>query len=131
LISSKLAVFTELRAKLTISNSSMPFNVMHETRKLYFSGNAIRTLQFKTDFPNLQYLELASAQLTSLPANFGSLMSNVRVINLNYNAISDLTPLAGILRLKKLFLVGNRIRSLRKLADIMLQLPGLQELDLR
>lgn len=104
---------------------------MHETRKLYFSGNAIRTLQFKTDFPNLQYLELAGTQLTSLPANFGFLMSNVRVINLNYNAISDLSPLRGILRLKKLFLVGNRVKSLRKLADIMLQLPGLQELDLR
>ena len=104
---------------------------MFEVRKIYASGNAICTLNLDLDFLNLQYLELAGVQLTTLQANFGHLVSNVRVLNLNYNAISDLRPLFGIIRLKKLLLVGNRIRSMRKLAAILECFPSLSFLDLR
>lgn len=104
---------------------------MFEIRKIYASGNAICTLNLDLDFLNLQYLELAGVQLTSLQANFGHLVSNVRVLNLNYNAISDLRPLFGIVRLKKLLLVGNRIRSMRKIAAVLECFPALSFLDLR
>lgn len=118
--------------KGTISrNDSLPFGDMFEVRKIYASGNAICTLNLDLDFLNLQYLELAGVQLTTLQANFGHLVSNVRVLNLNYNAISDLRPLFGIIRLKKLLLVGNRIRSMRKLAAILECFPSLSFLDLR
>ena len=104
---------------------------MFEVRKIYASGNAICTLDLRLDFLNLQYLELAGVQLTTLQANFGHLVSNVRVLNLNYNAISDLKPLFGIVRLKKLLLVGNRIRSMRKIAGVLECFPSLSFLDLR
>ena len=83
------------------------------------------------DFPNLQYLELACARLTSLPKEFGIMMSNVRVLNLNCNAISDLRPLYGIMRLKKLALAGNRLNSLKKVSRMLKYFPTLRELDLR
>ena len=104
---------------------------MYEVRKIYASGNAICSLNLDIDFLNLQYLELAGVQLTGLQANFGHLVSNVRVLNLNYNAISDLRPLFGIVRLKKLLLVGNRLRSMRKVAAVLECFPSLSFLDLR
>ncbi|RPB19630.1 hypothetical protein L211DRAFT_842532, partial [Terfezia boudieri ATCC MYA-4762] len=114
-----------------VRNDTLPFEEMFEIRKIYASGNAICSLNLDLDFLNLQYLELAGVQLTSLQANFGHLVSNVRVLNLNYNAISDLRPLFGIIRLKKLLFVGNRIRSMRKIAAVLECFPSLSFLDLR
>lgn len=104
---------------------------MYEARKIYLSGNPLRNLSFKLDFLNLQFLELASAQLTTLPEDFGYLVSNTRVLNLNNNAISDLRPLVGIVRLKKLLLVGNRIKGAKRIGSILGHLPSLSYLDLR
>lgn len=104
---------------------------MFEVRKIYASGNAICNLNLGIDFLNLQYLELAAVQLTNLQPDFGHLVSNVRVLNLNFNAIVDITPVFGIVRLKKLLLVGNRIRSMRKLALILKCFPSLSCLDMR
>lgn len=112
-------------------NNTLPFDEMFEIRKIYASGNAICSLNLDLDFLNLQYLELAGVQLTSLQANFGHLVSNVRVLNLNFNAITDLRPLFGIVRLKKLLLVGNRIRSMKKIAAVLQCFPSLSFLDLR
>ncbi|KAF8456872.1 hypothetical protein BGX38DRAFT_1160672 [Terfezia claveryi] len=114
-----------------VRNDTLPFEEMFEIRKIYASGNAICSLNLDLDFLNLQYLELAGVQLTSLQSNFGHLVSNVRVLNLNYNAISDLRPLFGIIRLKKLLFVGNRIQSMRKIAAILECFPSLSFLDLR
>ncbi|KAI5806683.1 hypothetical protein DFH27DRAFT_354001 [Peziza echinospora] len=114
-----------------VKSGIVPLGDMFEVRKIYASGNAICTLDLRLDFLNLQYLELAGVQLTTLQANFGHLVSNVRVLNLNYNAISDLKPLFGIVRLKKLLLVGNRIRSMRKIAGVLECFPSLSFLDLR
>lgn len=110
---------------------TLKFERMYEARKIYLSGNPLRNLSFKLDFLNLQYLELASAQLTTLPKDFGYLVSNTRVLNLNNNAISDLRPLMGIVRLKKLLLVGNRVKSVKKIAAVLGYFPSLSFLDLR
>ncbi|KAH0605411.1 uncharacterized protein H6S33_004633 [Morchella sextelata] len=110
---------------------SLKLERMYEARKIYMSGNPLRELSLKLDFLNLQYLELASAQLTVLPKDFGELLCNTRVLNLNNNAISDLKPLLGIIRLKKLLLVGNRVRSVKKIASVLSGFPSLSYLDLR
>lgn len=110
---------------------TLKFERMYEARKIYLSGNPLRNLSFKLDFLNLQYLELASGQLTTLPKDFGYLVSNTRVLNLNNNAISDLRPLMGIVRLKKLLLVGNRVKSVKKIAAVLGYFPSLSFLDLR
>lgn len=104
---------------------------MYEIRKLYLSRNPYRSLHMPLDFMNLQYLELANTQMTALPKEFGHMMSNTRVLNLNYNALSDIRPLFGMCRLKKLLLVGNRITSMRKTASVFQYFPHLSTLDLR
>lgn len=59
------------------------------------------------------------------------LAPNVRVLNLNLNAVRDLRPLLGIKRLGKLSLAGNRLARLRRNLAVLSQLKTLRELDLR
>ncbi|KAK6363826.1 hypothetical protein TWF730_001233 [Orbilia blumenaviensis] len=119
------------RSQTGSSTVNIPFNSLYELRKVYASGNPISSLSMLDYFVNLQYLELASCNLRTLPSNFGRMMTNTRVINLNNNALSDIKPLYGIVRLKKLYLMGNRISNLQKLNNMLRFLPFLSELDLR
>lgn len=99
---------------------------------LFLSGNRFPNLITPTPFRNLRHLELASAGLEALDEKFGRDMPKLRSLNLNFNAIQDLSPLVGICRLQKLWLAGNRISRLRRTA-LMLKEIGqeLTELDLR
>ncbi|KAI9753405.1 MAG: putative monocarboxylate transporter mch1 [Chaenotheca gracillima] len=112
----------------------VPFDSFYETRKLYLSGTYIPcSYDFKLSiqFLNLQSLQLASCGLSSLPHRLGNLLPNVRVVNLNFNAISSLRPLQGMTRLKKLYAAGNRVCRLRRTATLLKQFPNLAALDLR
>ncbi|KFY87580.1 hypothetical protein V498_07112 [Pseudogymnoascus sp. VKM F-4517 (FW-2822)] len=102
-----------------------------EVRKLFLSGNLLPSFAPRVDFLNLQYLELANCGLESLPAEFGQMMSNVRVLNLNFNALHDLKPLLGIVRLKRLHISGNRLTRLRKTTGILSQFSSLANVDIR
>ena len=102
-----------------------------EIRKLFLSGNLLPTFEPSAVFLNLQYLELANCGLESLPDHFGQIFPNVRVLNLNFNALKDLKPLLGIQRLKRLYLAGNRLARLRKTTSMLSQFPSLQTVDLR
>ncbi len=102
-----------------------------EIRKLFLSGNLLGTFKPRADFLNLQYLELANCGLESLPTEFGQMIANCRILNLNYNAITDLKPLIGIIRLKKLHLAGNRLQALRPATTVLSHFPSLSECDLR
>ncbi|KAF4624667.1 hypothetical protein G7Y89_g13503 [Cudoniella acicularis] len=102
-----------------------------EIRKLFLSGNPIRTFEPRNYFLNLQYLELANCGLESLPAVFGQMVPNTRVLNLNFNALRDIRALHGIVRLKNLHLAGNRLATLRKTANILAQFDSLGLVDLR
>ena len=102
-----------------------------EVRKLFLSGNLLHTFNPRVDFLNLQYLELANCGLETLPIEFGQMLSNTRVLNLNFNALRDIKPLLGVVRLKKLYLAGNRLSRLRKTTSILAQFPTLTLVDLR
>ncbi|KAI9836465.1 MAG: hypothetical protein M1819_001497 [Sarea resinae] len=134
--------------KLSITQSSpstttnMNIDECHEVRSLYVSGNhlTLSTLSPKLDFLNLQHLEVASASLQALPADFGHKFPNLRVLNLNFNALKDIGPLRGIKRLECLMLAGNRLTRLRKTMAVLKDLSGpgdsecgewLQKVDLR
>ncbi|KAK4226481.1 hypothetical protein QBC38DRAFT_480501 [Podospora fimiseda] len=82
---------------------------VYEVRKLFLSGNLFRSFTPTVDFLNLQLLELANCGISALPDDFGLLMPNLRVLNLNLNALTSLAPLRYIPRLKRLFASGNRI----------------------
>jgi protein NUD1 len=102
-----------------------------EVRKLFLSGNLLTTFTPSVDFLNLQYLELANCGLEHLPTEFGQIMPNIRILNLNFNALCDIMPLLGTVRLKTLHLAGNRLSRLRRTAGVLAHFPCLRKLDLR
>lgn len=102
-----------------------------EIRKLFLSGNYLGTFEPQVDFLNLQLLELANCGLQRLPENLGQLMPNVRTLNLNFNAISDLAPLRFIPRMKKLLVAGNRLADSTTVTELLTDFPHLTQLDLR
>jgi hypothetical protein len=102
-----------------------------EVRKLFLSGNYLRTFEPQADFLNLQLLELANCGLQMLPANMGQLMPNLRNLNLNFNAIANLSPLQYIPRLKKLLVAGNRLTDSTAMMELLTGFPHLAQLDLR
>ncbi|KAH7021151.1 uncharacterized protein B0I36DRAFT_333865 [Microdochium trichocladiopsis] len=104
---------------------------VYEIRKLFLSGNLLSGFDPSVDFLNLQYLELANCGLELLPQNVGQLMPNVRVLNLNFNALNDLSPLRFIPRLKKLSAAGNRLAEAGQVANVLAEFPHLAKLDLR
>lgn len=103
----------------------------YEVRKLYLSGNLLSSFDPQVDFLNLQLLELANCGLAELPPNLGQLMPNLRVVNLNFNALSDLSPLQYIPRLKRVLAAGNRLASASDTVQTLSGFPHLQTVDLR
>ncbi|KAJ3568742.1 hypothetical protein NPX13_g6311 [Xylaria arbuscula] len=102
-----------------------------EVRKLFLSGNRLSGFNPQIDFLNLQYLELANCGLQSLSPHLGQMMPNLRMLNINFNAIDDLWPLRYIPRLKKLLAAGNRLSDARKISSALAEFPHLSRLDLR
>ncbi|KAF2094674.1 hypothetical protein NA57DRAFT_45783 [Rhizodiscina lignyota] len=116
------------------SNLEGIFSHMPDARMLILSGNHIPSFSFtpSRSFLNTTHLELASCGLSSLPEDFGVVMPNLKSLNLNFNNLKDVRPLLGIKRLERLYLSGNRISRLRKLAMVLERLSSsLKEVDLR
>lgn len=104
----------------------------HEMRHFCLSGTLFAAFAPSTPFLNLHNLELASTGLQTLPSEFGAKCPNLRVLNLNYNALRDLRPLVGANRLQKLYLVGNRLSRLRRTAAVLdLVCKELADVDFR
>ncbi|KAL1895278.1 Protein nud1 [Sporothrix stenoceras] len=103
----------------------------YEIRKLYLSGNRLESFDPPVDFLNLQLLELANCGLTSLPLHLGRAIPNLRKVNLNFNALADLSPLSGISRLKKVLAVGNRLAKAYAVIQTLATFVHLTEVDLR
>ncbi len=80
---------------------------------------------------NLFYLELAACRLTSLPAEFSRLVPNVRVLNLNYNFLQDIGPLQGLTRLRKLTIIGSRIKATKQLVRVLKGMLDIEMVDFR
>ncbi|EPQ28764.1 uncharacterized protein PFL1_03567 [Pseudozyma flocculosa PF-1] len=132
-----------------------PARHLRDTRRLFFSGNAFpQGLDFEAlpsaasatsppelqlrrqpapmvRFLNLVYLELAACQLTALPVELPELAPNLRSLNLDHNLISTLPPLAGMQRLKRLSVVGCRIKKSKSIIKAIRGLDELQVIDTR
>lgn len=104
---------------------------IRDVKRLYLSGNPIPSSFPSEKFFNLVYLELAMCQISSLPSNLASVVPNVRVLNLNFNSVDNLSPLEGLTRLTKLTIVGARLSKCRPVASVLSSMPELEELDLR
>ncbi|RDA85738.1 hypothetical protein CP532_5949 [Ophiocordyceps camponoti-leonardi (nom. inval.)] len=103
----------------------------YEVRKLFLSGNYLRTFEPTVDFLNLQLLELANCGLQGLPERMGQMMPNLRTLNINLNAVTDLWPLQFLPRLKKLLTAGNRLADATAATQLLTDFPHLRQLDLR
>ncbi|POR32480.1 Septation initiation network scaffold protein cdc11 [Tolypocladium paradoxum] len=103
----------------------------YEIRKLFLSGNYLGRFEPMVDFLNLQLLDLANCGLQSLPEKMGQLMPNLRTLNVNFNAIADLSPLRFIPRLKKLLAAGNRLADSTAATQLVTEFPHLTQLDVR
>ncbi|KAI5795745.1 hypothetical protein EDC01DRAFT_745177 [Geopyxis carbonaria] len=110
---------------------TLDINRMFEARKIYLSSNAIISLDIHVPFFNLQYLEIASCQLRSLPENFSRLFPNLRVLNINYNRIADIRPVIGCSRLEKFLAVGNAVSKMKVFRRVLEKLRVLRFFDLR
>jgi Leucine-rich repeat (LRR) protein len=106
-------------------------NQAFEVRKLYLSGNFLEEFDPQADFLNLQFLELANCGLAHLPEDLGALMPNLRTVNLDFNALDDLSPLRYIPRLKRLLAAGNRLSDGGAIVEVLSGFPHLRCLDLR
>ncbi|PGG98749.1 hypothetical protein AJ79_08769 [Helicocarpus griseus UAMH5409] len=106
-------------------------------RKLYLSSNQLSptVLSPSSSVPSLQFLDMASCALSTLPPAFGTSFPNLRMLNLNFNALSDVAELQGITRLGRVSLVGNRISRLRRLCQVLRSVGGrcgaLTDVDIR
>ncbi|KEF55624.1 uncharacterized protein A1O9_08374 [Exophiala aquamarina CBS 119918] len=106
----------------------------NECRQIRLSSNTVVDGSFTLpSLPhyNLRALELAACGISDLPEKFGSYFPNCRQLNLNYNAIKELSPLRGMHKLTHMFAAQNRIYRMRRTCVLLGKLPALREIDMR
>lgn len=106
----------------------------NECRHIRLSSNSIVDGTFRLPQApqhNLRELEIASCGISSFPERFGTFFPNCRRLNANFNGISDLVPLRGMLKLRKVLLARNRINRLRRTCILLSKLQCLEQIDLR
>ncbi|KAI9673735.1 MAG: hypothetical protein M1829_003972 [Trizodia sp. TS-e1964] len=121
------------QAKLALT-SNLPYiadMTATEARSLFLSANPVPSFCPLAALFKLQHLEIASSGLASLPDNFGVMLPDLRTLNLNFNAISDVEPLLGMDRLVSLLIAGNRVDRMRRSMAVLARLPKLKVFDLR
>ncbi|KAL1663424.1 L domain-like protein [Schizophyllum commune] len=108
---------------------------VRDVKRLYLSGNAISYSPVSRAVPcySLVYLELAACRLTALPDAFAGLFPNVRVLNLNYNFLADpeAAKLRGLVRLRRLSMVGGRVGDAKVLVGIVSGMHEVESVDFR
>ncbi|KAL8682221.1 MAG: hypothetical protein Q9186_001680 [Xanthomendoza sp. 1 TL-2023] len=122
----------EQRLEFGCSETSVQYQQCLNVRELYLSGNTMGSFAPSDHMFDLRHLELASTGLQSLSDDFGIKCSNLRVLNLNFNALTELRPLLGLVKLETLRLAGNRVSRLRRTASVLDRIGHeLTEIDLR
>lgn len=80
---------------------------------------------------SLRALELTDCGIKQLGAGFGKLFPNIRLLNLSYNHIQELTDLRGMVKIRRLEMIRNRISRMRRTCLLLARLPSLSVLDIR
>lgn len=101
------------------------------TRKLYLSGSAFKQMHQLFDFYALEYLELCSAELKELPADFSKRVPNLNNLYLSMNQLQDIRPLKKLRYLRRLILIDNKLLSLNEVVAVVKHMTRLNVLDLR
>ncbi|KAJ7023187.1 hypothetical protein C8F04DRAFT_1306139 [Mycena alexandri] len=77
---------------------------------------------------NLVYLELVNCRLAMLPPGLVKLTPNLRALNLNYNFLEDVRGLEGLSRLRKLSVVGARLKGTKDIIRVVRGLPEVERI---
>ncbi|KAI9064682.1 L domain-like protein [Trametes sanguinea] len=104
---------------------------VRDVKRLYLSGNPLKPGFLSEPCYNLVYLELAACRLIQLPTDFARMVPNVRVLNLNYNFLEDPSPLRGLTRLRKLTIIGSRIKGAKQLVGVLRGMSDMEMIDFR
>ncbi|CAL1713429.1 unnamed protein product [Somion occarium] len=104
---------------------------VRDVKRLYLSGNPLKSGFISEPCYNLIYLELAACRLTVLPQDFSRMAPNLRVLNLNYNFLEETWPLDGLTRLRKLTIIGSRINASKHLIRVLRGKQDIEMLDFR
>ncbi|KAJ6557226.1 hypothetical protein DFH09DRAFT_1163435 [Mycena vulgaris] len=104
---------------------------VRDAKRLYLSGNALPASFLSSACYNLVYLELANCRLTTLPPALATLAPNLRALNLNYNFLEDVRGLEGLTRLRKLSVVGARLKGTKEIIRVVRGLAEVEVLDFR
>ncbi|KAI0629876.1 hypothetical protein C8Q77DRAFT_1064510 [Trametes polyzona] len=110
---------------------SISIRDVRDVKRLYLSGNPLKPGFLSEPCYNLVYLELAACRLIKLPADFARMVPNVRVLNLNYNFLEDPSPLEGLTRLRKLTIIGSRIKGAKQLVRVLRGMRDMEMIDFR
>ncbi|KAG8930263.1 hypothetical protein FRC01_003004 [Tulasnella sp. 417] len=115
------------------TNLSLSLRDVRDIKRLYISGNPLNDRElFPEPMYNLVYLEMAACRLSVLPENMGKMAPNLRVINLNYNFLGDIAkPMAGLSRLRKISVVGSRLKGSKSIVRMLQKMPEMEQVDLR
>ena len=109
------------------SRSSLAVHVRHSC----CAGNPLKPGFLSEPCYNLVYLELAACRIITLPADLSRMVPNVRVLNLNYNFLEDPRPLEGLTRLRKLTIIGSRIKGAKQLIRMLRGMKDIEMIDFR
>ncbi|KAG6828283.1 hypothetical protein H0H92_008493 [Tricholoma furcatifolium] len=104
---------------------------VRDVKRLYLSGNPLKAGFLNEPCYNLHYLEVAACRLTALPEDMGRMVPNLRALNLNYNFLEDVSGLSGLGRLRKLSIIGSRLKSTKGLIRLLQGMPELEMVDFR
>lgn len=120
---------------------NMDLGVVKEVRKLFLSSNKLSRECLSPSAPllQLQLLDVASCTLDALPHDFAASFPNIKVLNMNFNSLSELEPLVGMNCLSRLSMVSNRLSRMRRICQILSRLGrtgrdtqcSLRKLDIR
>ncbi|KZV93648.1 L domain-like protein [Exidia glandulosa HHB12029] len=113
------------------SQRVLPSKDIRDVKRLYLSANPLPLDFLQEACYNMVYLELAACRLEQLPPELAQLVPNLRVLNLNYNFLSDVSALAGLTRLRKLTVIGSRLTSVKGVIRILRGMPDIEMVDFR
>ncbi|KAJ5894764.1 hypothetical protein N7495_006455 [Penicillium taxi] len=115
--------------------------LVKDVRKVFLSSNRLSPRCLSPSLPllRLQLLDIASCTLSSLPSDFSTNFANVKVLNMNFNSLTDLEALVGMNCLSRLMMAGNRLARMRRVCQILSRLGrtsqvkqcSLRKLDIR
>lgn len=112
--------------------SPLDYSCCIELKHLNLSGNRLLEFSLSERFLNLERLDLASCGIRRLASDFGANAPNLRLLNLNHNALREIQPLEGIKGVSQLYLVNNRLKDFRQIVEVVCKLgKKLRVLDCR